>query len=107
MSKKTFQVRYPGTANPEDLVSGSAFDGKFPIEKLGIQAIPGTEFYLNASRKPIMIGSTGIYELDLDGKTSISKLRFDKKSLEKIPREPVEARSAGLALLVDIVYTEG
>lgn len=106
MAKKTTQIRYPGSVEPQDLVSGHAFDGKFPIEKLGIQAIPGTKFYLNGSWKPVMIGSTGIYELDLPNKVSISALRFDANSIRTI-KEADDAIKAGLSLLVDIVYKEG
>jgi hypothetical protein len=36
-----------------------------PIVQLGIQSVPGTKFYLNGSNNPIIIGNTGIYELDL------------------------------------------
>lgn len=109
MAKKTFQIMYPGSSvEPQDLVSGHAFDGKFPIEKLGIQAIPGTKFYLNGSWKPVVIGSTGIYELDLPNKVSISALRFDANSIKRIKRDSDEdAYKAGLTLLVDMVYTEG
>ena len=34
------------------------------FNKLGIQAPPGTKFYINSSTSPIMVGRTGIYELD-------------------------------------------
>lgn len=105
MAKKTFQIRYDGSSgstNAADLISGRAFDGKFPIEKLGIQAMPGTRFYLNGSRKPVIIGSTGIYELDLPNKVAIGALRFDAASIKKIT-----SSAAGQTLLVDIVYKEG
>ncbi len=59
-----------------------------------------------------MIGSTGIYELDLPNKVSISALRFDANSIKRIKRDSTEgnenpAYKAGLTLLVDMVYTEG
>lgn len=55
-----------------------------------------------------MIGSTGIYELDLPNKVSISALRFDANSIKRIKRDSDEdAYKAGLTLLVDMVYTEG
>lgn len=34
------------------------------FSKLGIQAPAGTKFYINSSTSPIMVGRTGIYELD-------------------------------------------
>lgn len=106
MAKKTYQILFPraDSVSAEELISGHAFDGKFPIEKLGIQAIPGTKFYLNSSRKPVIIGSTGIYELDLPSKVSIDALRFDKNSVDIIKNGSEEA---GLGLLIDMVYTEG
>jgi hypothetical protein len=35
------------------------------ISQLGIQGRPGTSFYLNGSTLPIVLGETGIYEIDL------------------------------------------
>lgn len=45
------------------------------FNKLGIQAPPGTKFYINSSTSPIMIGRTGIYELDED--INVSSLKFE------------------------------
>ena len=45
------------------------------FNKLGIQAPPGTKFYINSSASPIMIGRTGIYELDED--INVSSLKFE------------------------------
>lgn len=84
--------------------TGSLFDGTkggkkyVPILQLGIQTIPGTYFYLNGGLDPIIIGSTGIYELDLTGEVEISKLEFDLKSLERI-----NTMQNGY-LIVDIIY---
>jgi len=44
--------------------------------------MPGTKFYLNKSTNPVMIGYTGIYELDLNGQIEISALNFDKASMD-------------------------
>lgn len=45
------------------------------FNKLGIQAPAGTKFYINSSTSPIMIGRTGIYELDED--INVNFLRFE------------------------------
>lgn len=94
---------YPGTGVPghptyRNLISGSAFSNFVPIIQLGIQALPGTKFYLNGSNNPIIIGSTGIYELDLQGLSEINSLQFDAKSLSLIDN------NANAYLIVDIIY---
>ena len=66
------------------LVRGSVFANYLPIVQLGIQGLPGTEFYLNNSITPILIGTTGIYELDLDGLSEITDIHFSRKSMEAI-----------------------
>lgn len=70
---------YPGGLTKDDLVSGNAFVDCGSIYQLGIQTSPGTKFYLNDSG-PIIIGITGIYELELH-QTTIESLRFDKESI--------------------------
>lgn len=82
-------------------VSGAVFGDTFPILQLGIQALPGTKFYLNNGLEPIIIGSTGIYELDLDGQTEITDISFDYGSMTLI-RDNVNA-----FLIVDIIYDDG
>lgn len=93
MAKKIMQFRYyteGGTKNwPKDitksrLAKGSIFANYLPITQLGIQTLPGTQFFLNNSTDPILIGSTGIYELDLEGLSTITDLRFDIRSLSAI-----------------------
>lgn len=86
--------------------TGSLFDGTkggkkyVPILQLGIQSIPGTYFYLNGGLDPIIIGSTGIYELDLSGEVEISKLEFELESLKRIN----EMQNG--YLIVDIIYED-
>ena len=94
MAKKIMQFRYYGDKQPgknqpsgatlANYVKGSVFNGYTPIVQLGIQALPGTKFYLNNSLTPIVIGSTGIYELDLDGVSEITDLRFEYNSMNAI-----------------------
>ena len=111
MARKIKQVRfyssadtsknYPVTVTHQRLVSGSAFTDYLPIVQLGIQALPGTKFYLNNSSDPIIIGSTGIYEIDLVGETEISALSFDTTSVSSI------SNTDNACLIVDIIYEDG
>ena len=110
MAKVVRQYRYYEEGNsknqPEDATLeafeiGSVFfeESKLAaITQLGIQTLPGTKFYLNNAKKPIIVGATGIYELDLEGISEINSLFFDKHSLETI-------ESIGNAyLIVDALY---
>lgn len=89
---------YPPGINYRNLVSGSIFQDYMPIIQLGIQALPGTKFYLNNSNNPIIIGYTGIYELDLEGMAEITALSFDAKSIDAING------NANSYLIVDMIY---
>jgi hypothetical protein len=92
---------YPSNISYARLTSGSIFFSDTQlgaITQLGIQALPGTKFYLNNSADPIIIGSTGIYELDLEGVAEISALSFDSKSIDSIK----DTNSA--YLIVDAIY---
>ena len=107
--KKIKQFRYyndsseknnPGGLTMKDLTTGRAFDNYLPIVQLGIQAIPGTKFYINNSESSIVIGYTGIYELNSNLVYSIRQLSFDATSLDLI------AKNDNGYLLVDIIYEE-
>ena len=74
------RINYPTTITKASLISGSIFNNITPIIKLGIQAIPGTRFRVNSNKDWIVIGMTGIYELDLEGFSEVNSLRFDKTS---------------------------
>lgn len=109
MAKQVMQFRYYGTDNDkasknypssvtlDGLKNGTTFEGYFPIIQLGIQSLPGTHFYLNNSNTSVIIGSTGIYELDLEGYTEINDLRFDLQSLTNISDNP------NAYLIIDII----
>lgn len=92
---------YPADATSNDYKSGDIFKPYFPILQLGIQALPGTMFYLNDAEDPVIIGRTGIYELDLEEETEISKLQFDSDSIEAIKG------NFNAYLIVDIIYDNG
>ena len=93
----------PSNVTKEQFVNGLVFESPscYPILQLGIQALPGTKFYINSGLEPIVVGFTGIYELDLDGQTEIVKLTFNKTSMERI-----EENSNGY-LIVDVLYDDG
>ena len=82
-------------------VNGDVFGKNFPVTQLGIQALPGTKFYLNEAVDPVIIGATGIYELDLTNGIQISKITFDPKSMEIIKNND------NAFLIVDIIYDDG
>lgn len=86
------------------MVSGAAFNNYVVggIEHLGIQAMPGTKFYINSSPDPVIVGATGIYEINLSNQAVITALRFDAESIQTI-----NSSNGSLPLLVDIIYREG
>lgn len=83
MAKKVGQIRYfsegnnqnyPSNVNAVRLRTGAAFTSVYPIVQLGIQTLPGTKIYLNNHTTPVIIGATGIYELDVEGLTNITDI---------------------------------
>lgn len=91
----------PNSLSSIDLSTGDAFIDFTPIIQLGIQALPGTKFNLNANLDPIIIGTSGMYELDLTNSSAVlTSLTFEKDSLEQINKNPDGY------LIVDIVYEE-
>lgn len=95
------QLNYPPTLYSGNLVSGAAFANCVPIVKLGIQSIPGTRFRFNTNLEWIVLGATGLYEIDLkDSAGSIIDLKFDKQSIQNI------SDNNNAYLIVDIMYEE-
>lgn len=91
----------PNGLTAADLCAGTVFTDYTPIVQLGIQALPGTKFNLNTNLDPIVIGATGIYELDLtDSSAVITSLTFEQSSIEYIQSNPDGY------LIIDIVYQE-
>lgn len=82
-------------------VSGAVFGECFPVLQFGIQSLPGTKFYLNNGNDPIIIGSTGIYELDLEGQTEITQIQMDGGSMKAINDND------SAYLIIDIIYDNG
>ena len=82
-------------------VSGAVFGECFPVLQFGIQSLPGTKFYLNNGNDPIVIGSTGIQELDLEGQTEITQIQMDGGSMKTINDND------SAYLIIDIIYDNG
>ena len=103
---------YPNTISLSNLASGSIFSKYVPIIQLGIQSLPGTKFYLNNSNDPVIIGNTGIYELNLNGLseiTAIAQLRDNFQSLDELCKSLGEDEGAirGTLENAGFVYDEG
>lgn len=106
MAKKIKQIKYyphktGGTTEnitSASLSNGNAFASYLPIVQLGIQTMPGVVFRLNGANNPIIVGSTGIYELNVSDGASITGLQFDRQSLKMID-------DSGIGyLIIDILY---
>ena len=108
-TRKVAQVRFYNSSNinnyPSELSISQLISGKIfkegSIIQLGIQGLPGTKFYINGSTDPVILGYTGIYELNVDGISTITELKFDKKSIETINDNP------NAYLIVDFIYETG
>lgn len=110
MARKIKQFRYYGPNDarnyPEEttyanLLTGNIFQRYAPILSLGVQGDPDLKFYINQSQYPIMLGATGIYELDIDSVTSLSSIRIDRQSLDNISADNANP------LMIDIIYEGG
>lgn len=111
MAKYVNQIRYykegssknsPQGLKRSQLSGGTAFkynsQNSAGIVQLGIQTLPGVQFVINTSSNPITVGSTGIYELNVDGLTTINSLNILKQSLDMIDK------NENAYLIVDYVY---
>ena len=102
MKKQIQQYRYYGeniadnNINKADLISGYTFPSS--ILALGIQAYPGLKFYLNGSEDSIIVGSSGIFEIDLKDNCEITLLQFDQQSINYI-----EDKSNSAYLIIDLI----
>lgn len=113
MARKVQQIRYygdhksdsdknqPANLTGNRLRSGSIFSQYTPMKQIGIQTMPGVKFYLNNSIEPIIIGSTGIYELNVENMTEITALSFDTTSINMINETPSTSY-----IIVDILYED-
>ena len=84
-----------------DVVNSYPSPFKTPIVQIGIQALPGTKVYFNGNNDfPIEIGSTGIYELDVEDFTYITDVKFDASSLDAI------SSNNNIYLIVDTIWDD-
>lgn len=81
-----------------ELVNGTIFQHYTPITQLGIRSIPGTKFYLNEGDSPVIVGYTGLFELEFKDGGQISSMRFSQESIDAI-RENL----TGGYLIIDIL----
>jgi hypothetical protein len=112
---KIMQFRYyqdkdeynnPATLSGDDLASGNLFRNYGLVSSLGIQGPPGLKFYLNDGEYPIVIGNTGIYQLDLSGSSRIVSIKFP--GLGKMgDQAQKDLLSNERKLIIDIVYGGG
>lgn len=111
MAKQVNQIRYYGDNNAKNypanlslqtLQSGSAFHNTLPIVQLGIQTLPGMKIYINNHTNPVVVGQTGIYELNVDGISYITDLRFDYTTLNIINNN-----KSNTYLIIDYLYEKG
>lgn len=71
------------------------------IKHLGIQSTPGTKFYINEEKTSIMIGQTGIFELDLTSyDLVITALSFDRGSIRD------SNNGSNSFLIIDLKYEQ-
>jgi hypothetical protein len=106
MVKKVKQFRYYDDENNNitknkltGATSGLLSDCS-PVIHLGIQTIPGTKIYINNMlESPLVIGATGIYELDLENTTGlIDNIKVDLESMNIIANIPTAY------IIIDIIY---
>ena len=96
MARQIKQFLYNGNADTkEDFITGTKFN-EFSIVQLGIQGLPGMKFRLNGSVNYIVIGSSGIYDLDIKNGAKITTLQFEEASLDRIDENHI--------LIIDIIY---
>ena len=92
---------FPLNLTPEQLIDGSIFLDYMPLSQLGVRALPGTKFYVNGSSTPVIIGFTGMFDIDLTEGGFISDLKFDTTSIKAIQQND------SAYLVVDMAYLGG
>lgn len=101
-------LNYPSKIKLDSLETGQIFilesDVSAPIVGLGIQTIPGIKFHLNGDPgDPIVVGASGIYELELQNNYEIDMLQFERNSLNQL----INTRSNNAYLIIDAIYETG
>jgi hypothetical protein len=107
LAKKIMQFRYYAKGDEKNsphyitiagLTTGQILRDFLPMSHLGIQTLPGTKFYLNGNTYPVIVGHSGLYELELNDKMRITSLSFDGQSIKAIEENP------NGYLIIDCIY---
>lgn len=91
-------IEFTNVGGAKGFANGEVFKEYYPFYQLGIQTLPGTMIYLNGSEDPIIIGSTGIYELDSSDGVEIFTLQVSGASLSQI------SEAADGYIIIDVLY---
>lgn len=105
MIRKVGQYRYYGNDSHPDnypegmskavLGSGELFQG-MSILQLGIQSAGNVRFFLNENpTSSVIIDSTGMYELNVEGMTIITGLQFDTNTI-----------TPSTKIIIDFIYEQ-
>ena len=114
--KKIMQFRYyqdndnfnnPATLTGDDLASGDLFNIYGSVSSLGIQGPPGLKFYLNNGDAPLVIGGTGIYQLDMGNVNRITSIKFPGLATTNGDAAQKALFNESRKLIIDIIYGGG
>ena len=107
MAKYVNQIRYykegsnknsPQSIKRSQLSGGTAFkynsQNSAGIVQLGIQTLPGVQFTINTSPNPITVGSTGIYELNVENKKISNEMNISCSKWKAIQRMSIPSPSS-------------
>ena len=94
------ELNYPKNLTKDRLVKDNIFSSEGSIIQMGIQGRPGTTFYLNGQSFPIVLGETGIYEIDLQNYGQIISIQFSGEELDNYAKNKDR-------LLIDIICKGG
>ena len=95
---------FPATLTKEQLINGqlwSKTDFSY-IFQLGVQTLPGVQFSI--AQDPailITIGSTGIYEINVENFSTIETIKFTSESIDLIDSNPTTF------LIIDVIGVKG
>lgn len=94
---------FPRNLTAEELITGAFLyrDTRTKdktVSQLGINALPGTKLYLNGGQTPIIVGFTGLFEIDLSAGGAITGIKVDEKSIREIER------NNSAYLIIDVAY---
>ena len=107
MNKKIMQFRYYGTKNknnfPANIKAGDFstedfFKNYYPIHYIRIQGPNSTKFWINFNSNSIMLGPSGVYELDLQNFSTIEDLKIEDLKFNSISNTISEP------LIIDLIY---